>query len=163
MNSAIAFFGHSDSWCNRCLYLHSTGCSYIKPDWLLWHCINRLIVQSDESLSPLSCSQTSVLPRLVLNPLTAHYAVHVLKIYIHTYARSSLPSKNNKMTKLDKLRYGWTDKPCFKRWWTSLQGDSFTVLSTASVFIRIEASLVFILSPFYEQKVPKYVLNICMT
>ena len=67
------------------------------------------------------------------------------------------------MIKLDKLRYGWTDQPCFKRWWTSLQGESFTVLNTASLFIRIEASPVLILSHFYEQKVPKYVLNLCVT
>ena len=50
-----------------------------------------------------------------------------------------------------------------KRWWTSLQGESFTVLSTASLFIRIEASLVLFLSPFYEQKFLKYVLNLCVT
>ena len=45
----------------------------------------------------------------------------------------------------------------------SLQGESFTVLNTASLFIRIEASPVLILSPIYEQKVPKYVLNLFMT
>ena len=67
------------------------------------------------------------------------------------------------MIKLDKLRYGWTDKPCFKQWWTSLQGESFTVLNMASLFIRIEASLVLFLSPFYEQKFLKYVLNLCVT
>ena len=33
----------------------------------------------------------------------------------------------------------------------------------ASLFIRVDASPVLILSPFYEQKVPKYVLNLCMT
>ena len=50
-----------------------------------------------------------------------------------------------------------------KRWWTSLQGESFTVLSTASLFSSIEASSVLFLSPFYEQKMPKYVLNLCVT
>ena len=35
-----------------------------------------------------------------------------------------------------------------KRWWTSLQGESFTVLSTASLFISIEACPVLLLSPF---------------
>ena len=39
-----------------------------------------------------------------------------------------------------------------KRGWTSLQGESFTVLSTASLFSSIEASSVLFLSPFYEQK-----------
>ena len=67
------------------------------------------------------------------------------------------------MIKLDKLRYGWTDKPCFKRWWTSLQGESFTVLNTASLFSSIEASSVLFLSPFHEQKMAKNVLNLCVT
>ena len=44
---------------------------------------------------------------------------------------------------------------------TSLQGESFTVLSTASLFSSIEASSVVFLSPSYEQKMPKYVLNLC--
>ena len=56
------------------------------------------------------------------------------------------------MIKLDKLRYGWTDKPCFKRWWTSLQGESFTVLSTASLFSSIEASSVLFYHPFTNKK-----------
>ena len=53
----------------------------------------------------------------------------------------------DKMTKLDKLRYGWTDnlrQAVLKRWWTSLQGESFTVLSMACLFNSIEATFIFI-------------------
>ena len=39
----------------------------------------------------------------------------------------------------------------------------FTVLSTASMFSSIEASSVIYLSPFYEQKMSKYVFNLCVT
>ena len=50
-----------------------------------------------------------------------------------------------------------------KRWWTSQQDETFTVLSTASLFSSIEASSVLFLSPFYKQKMPKYVLNLYVT
>ena len=50
-----------------------------------------------------------------------------------------------------------------KRWWTSLQGESFTVFSTASLFSSIEASSVLFSSPFCEQKIAKYVLNLYVT
>ena len=60
----------------------------------------------------------------------------------------SIVITNSTMTKLDKLRYGWTDKP------------SFNVLSSASLFSSIEASSVLLLSPFYEQKMPEYLCDV---
>ena len=49
-----------------------------------------------------------------------------------------------------------------KRLWTSLQGQSFTVISTVSLFSSIEASSVFII--LLRTKMPKYLLNnLCVT
>ena len=62
------------------------------------------------------------------------------------------------MTKLDKLRYGGTDKP-----WLNGDRRAYTVLSMARLFIRIKASSLIILSSIYEQKLTEYVVNLSVT
>ena len=61
--------------------------------------------------------------------------------YVRAYSQTTIINKHNGKTGQATIRMKRQAR--LKRWWTSLQIESFTVLSTASLFSSIEASSVF--------------------